>query len=89
MTTSEDVVVLTSVLTEPEAAMIVAALKQDDIDAVTEGALPSGMRAEAPGDVRILVRRADVDLAKARLIEYRKGFAAIDWSTVDVGEPEE
>ena len=47
------------------------------------------LRAEAPGDVRILVRRADVDLAKARLIEYRKGFAAIDWSTVDVGEPEE
>ena len=88
MTSPEDIEVLTSVATEPEAAMIIAALKQDDLDAVAEGVLTSALRAEAPGEVRILVRSLDMDRAKVVLNEFQQGPVDVDWSKVDLGEQE-
>ena len=69
--------------------MIVAALKQGDVEAVAEGVLTSGFRAEAPGMIRILVRREDMDRAKTVLAEYEQGPSEADWSDVDADEKEE
>ena len=79
----DNVEVLTSV-----AAMIVEALESDGVEARAVGGLTAGLRAEAPGEVRIMVRHGDVERGRALLAEYRQGLADIDWSQVDVGELE-
>ncbi len=60
-------VVLTTVPSEMRAAIIVAALSERGIEAQTVGELTSGFRAEAPGDVKILVRQVDLERAQAVL----------------------
>jgi hypothetical protein len=85
---ADDLEVLMCVATEPEAALIIAALKGQGIDAAAEGALTSAFRAEAPGGVRILVRQGDLDRAKEALADYRRGISDIDWPNIDVGQPE-
>ncbi len=64
-------VVLTNVENEAQAALVVAALERSGIDAQTTGALTSGLRAESPGDVHILVRAADAERAAGVLSEVR------------------
>ncbi len=80
----DDLDVLTAVATEVEAAMIVDALKDEGIAASAEGGLTAGLRAEVPGEVRVVVRHEDVDKAKNVLVEFEKGRADIDWSQVDL-----
>ena len=58
-------VVLTSVPSEAQAVMIVAALDEQDIPAQVQGALTSAFRAEVPGEVQVLIRQADLDRARA------------------------
>lgn len=60
---------LLSVPNDLEAAMIVSALAAHDVDATTAGEYTSGFRAEAPGDVKILVRRCDLERARRVLHE--------------------
>lgn len=79
---------LTSTPNEPQAAMIVLALKDCGIDAVAEGGLTAGFRTEAVGEVRIMVWRQDLDRARQALDEYRDAMSDIDWDEVDVGEAE-
>lgn len=79
---------LTSTLDEFQAAMIVAALKDNGIPAVAEGGLTSGFRAETPGLVHVMVRIVDLDRAKAALDDYYAANSDIDWDQVDVGEQE-
>jgi Putative prokaryotic signal transducing protein len=79
---------LTSTPNEPQAAMIVSALKDSGIDAVAEGGLTAGFRAETPGEVHIMVRQKDLDRARLALDEYRKTVTNIDWDEVDLGEAE-
>lgn len=55
---------LVSVPNDFEAAIIVSALAAHDVDATTSGGFTAGFRAEAPGEVNVIVRRRD--LAKAR-----------------------
>lgn len=62
-------IVLTTVETEGEAAVIVAALGERGIQARSIGGLTSGFRAEAPGGVRVLVRQIDFEQAQAALQE--------------------
>jgi len=80
--------ILARVATEVEAAAIQGALAEDGIDAVITGGFTSGFKAEAPGNVAVHVREADVARARAILHKLRDDQAAIDWSQVDVGEPE-
>ena len=79
---------LTSTPNESQAAIIVAALKDRGINAVAEGGLTAGFRAETFGEVRIMVWRKDLDLAREALDEYRDVMSDIDWDGVDVGEAE-
>ena len=80
---------LSSVANEIEAADIVTALAAYDIEASTVGGFTAGYKAEAPGTVQILVRRSDLERAKLALAEIREDQGTIDWSTIDVGEPED
>ena len=55
---------LTAVPTEPQAIMIVAGLEDENIPAWIMGALTSGFRAAAAGQVQVLVRQSDVERAR-------------------------
>jgi FAD/FMN-containing dehydrogenase len=81
-------VVLINVRTEMEATAIVNALAARDIPATCQGALTSAFRAEVPGGVGIVVRGPDLARAKLALAAVQRDLSEIDWSQVDVGEPE-
>lgn len=70
---SDDLVVLQSVPSEAQASMIVAALERAGIQAAVEGALTAAFRAEAPGEVKIIVRKNDLEKARQEL-ESNKGL---------------
>ena len=80
--------VLVSLPTDVAAAAIVTALASRGIQASTTGDFTAGFRAEAPGLVNVIVRREDLDQAKQALTEIKESVAEIDWSQVDVGEPD-
>jgi len=81
--------VLVSVPNDVEAAAIVTALAERGVRASTTGGYTAGFRAEAPGQISVVVRYADLDQAKLTLAEIEKDQAEIDWSQVDVGDPDE
>ncbi len=81
--------VLVSVPSDVEAAAIVAALAERGVQASTTGGYTAGFRAEAPGQVSVVVRYADLDQAQLTLAEIKRDQAEIDWSQVDVGKPED
>jgi hypothetical protein len=56
--------VLISVANEVAASAIVAALEEHGVKAMAVGGFTAGFRAEAPGDVRIVVRRNDLTRAQ-------------------------
>ena len=82
-------VTLISVTNEFAASAIVAALAAAGIKAETTGAFTSGFRAEVPGDVEVVVRQADVEAGMAVLEEIAADDTPVDWSQIDVGEPED
>ena len=69
---STDPVTLTTAANESEAAMIVAALDEAGIEAHAVGGLTSGLRAEAPGEVQILVHQNDLERGKTLLREIEE-----------------
>jgi hypothetical protein len=79
---------LTTVPGEYEATAIVSALEAEGIRATAVGGFTAGFKAEAPGGASVMVLEADLPRAKAILAELRKQGAGIDWSQVDLGEPE-
>ena len=81
--------VLSSVANEVEAAGMVTALAEYGIEASMVGGFTAGFKAEAPGSVQILVRRSDLDEAKRALAEIQRDEGEIDWSKIDVGQPED
>ncbi len=64
-------VVLASVPTEFEAHAIVRALEAVDVRATVFGGNLAGMRAEAPSQASVMVRRMDLDRAKGALKDLR------------------
>ena len=65
----EQPVVVATARTEIEAAVIAAALDEAGIAAQVVGGLTSVYRAEAPGEVRVLVHRTDLERAREVLRE--------------------
>ena len=65
-------VVVARVPTEPEAALIVAQLKNAGIRAGLVGALTSTFRAEAPGEVKVIVLEEDAEKAVEFLRKERR-----------------
>ena len=62
-TENENLEVLTTVLHEFEAEMIVGELERNGIRATSTGGFISNFKAEAPGNVRILVKQSDLEQA--------------------------
>jgi hypothetical protein len=81
--------VLLSVSNEIEAAAIVTALAEYDVDALSVGGYTSNFMTSAPGGVAVVVKLADFDRAKQSLTEIQEQQADIDWSNVDVTETPE
>jgi len=81
--------VLDSFANELEAAAAVTALHALGVEAFVMGGYTAGYRAEAPGDVQVVVRLRDLDRAREALAEIRATRADVDWSQVDVGDPED
>lgn len=89
MQESDDAVVTLAFFpSEVEATMVADELKREGIQAEPAGILTAGFRAEAPGRVKVLVHENDLERAKDLLDEYIHSKEQIDWSQVDVGEPE-
>ena len=85
---SSDLETLITLSNEVEAAAIVGALQEKGVHAVATGGYISGFKAEAPGDVKVLVRHGAADQARQMLNEIRQEQTDIDWSEIDIGEPE-
>ena len=81
--------VVARVANEIEAAPIVALLAQHGIDASTTGGFTAGFRAEAPGEVCVIVRYGELPRARQLLADSPPLQDDVDWSEIDVGEPEQ
>lgn len=55
---------------------------------MTTGGYTAGFRAEAPGYVNVLVRQQDLVAAQRVLAELQQHGGDVDWSQVDVGDPQ-
>lgn len=78
---------LTSFPTEMEAGVLIAELEEHGIRATMTGVHTANFRAEAPGQVSVLVNSRDLDRARETLAALRRETAQVDWSQVDVGQP--
>ncbi|MGI9517221.1 MAG: putative signal transducing protein [Pirellulaceae bacterium] len=79
---------LTRVDDEANGSIIVSVLKDAGIKATLTGVFTAGFRAEAPGYVSVVV--SEKDLAKAKkILQSIELETPVDWSKVDVGEPED
>jgi len=85
----ENLARLTSVRTEMEGGVIVSGLEDRGIQSTMSGVYTTNFRAEAPGWVEILVAEHDLARAQAALREIQLENDQIDWSQVDVGQPED
>jgi len=81
--------VLMRVPSEVEAAAIVTALASRGIEALTTGGFTAGFRAEAPGQVSVMVHQDDLAPARQAITEIQQEAHDIDWSQVDVGKDED
>jgi hypothetical protein len=88
-TDDEKLARVTSVRTEYEAGVIVGGLEDRGIRAAMSGVYTTNFRAEAPGWVEVLVAEQDLPAALEVLAEVRAAHGDVDWSQVDVGQPEE
>ena len=84
----DHIVTLAFFPSEIEATLIADELKREGIQAEPAGLLTAGFRAEAPGRVKVLVHEKDFEQARQLLDEYTRSKEQIDWSQVDLGEPE-
>jgi len=85
----DDPEVLIALATEAEAASIATALAERDIQASTAVGSAFAGTVGLDGAAQVMVRHADLDRAKQALIELREELAHIDWSEVDLGEPDQ
>ncbi|CAN5607078.1 hypothetical protein BH10PLA1_BH10PLA1_00540 [soil metagenome] len=65
-------IVLTSLPNEIVASLLVGLLENDGIRAELSGVLTSAFRAEAPGEVQVLVLPADLARAREVLEDWQK-----------------
>lgn len=79
-------IVLVSTPSEVEAALIVDTLEAHGIRASMAGGYTASFRAEAPGEVKVLVNAAEAQRAWDVLTEIQETSARIDWDNVDVTE---
>lgn len=82
------IVRLASVPTEREASVLMAALEEQGIKSRMSGEMTARFRA-APNWVHVLVFEDDLPAARQALASGSHAGESVDWSHVDVGQPEE
>lgn len=82
-TSIENLVTLTELSTDLEAAMIIAALEREGVEAFMKGEYTAGFRAEAPSWPKVEVRESDYARARSILDEMQP---AHDESQIDENE---
>jgi hypothetical protein len=85
---ADDVVPLTSAADDMGASLIVGALDEFGIKSAITGSAIADYRIGLPTRVQVLVKRADLERAKAALQSIAAEQQDVDWSQVDVGQPE-
>jgi hypothetical protein len=81
-------VILTSAPHEWGAGVIVSALEDEGIKATVVGENTADFRVGVPSWVPVYVAEKDLERARQILEKVQAENADIDWSQVDVGEPE-
>jgi uncharacterized membrane protein len=71
--------VLVSVPTEAEAAIIVAALDEEGVEAEATGGYTAAFTIAIPGEVQVVVRRTDLERARQILAEVHHQSADSDF----------
>ena len=89
MSEPEDPYVVTTAHSIMEAAPIVAALERAGIKATTTNAENATLLPEAMGEVEVVVATKDAPRAETLLALIEEHGTDVDWSQVDVGEPED
>jgi hypothetical protein len=87
----DQLVLFASTRTEFEAGTIAETLRSTGIEARVFSAAAMGIQWEGgiSNNVRIMVRARDLHAAQEALGTFRRHARSIDWSAVDVGEPED
>ncbi|MGD9636472.1 MAG: DUF2007 domain-containing protein [Pirellulales bacterium] len=85
----EHIVVVATAPNELEAGVMVAALEEAGIKSTMSGAATADFRVAIPGDVEILVAQEDEARAREIIRLGEEDKEDVDWSQVDVGEPED
>lgn len=85
----EHIVVVATAPNELEAGVMVAALEEAGIKSTMSGADTADFRVGVPGDVQILVAKEDEARAREVIRLGEENQEDVDWSQVDVGEPED
>jgi hypothetical protein len=88
-TDDENLARLTIVRSELEAEIIIAALADEGIKAAMSADHTSTLWTLAPGLAEVLVAEDNLSQAQAILQQVRNKHSDVDWSNVDVGEPED
>ncbi len=81
--------VIARVTSEAEAVAICAALAGEGIEVVKSSGAAADFRVGIAGNYELLVHDADADRARALIERLRQESKQIDWSQVDVGDPEQ
>ena len=84
----ENIVCLATRPNEAEASIVVAALADRDIEATLGGAQAAQLIPGAFEEVEIFVLEADLPRAQRILEVLDEDRTDVDWSQVDVGQPE-
>jgi hypothetical protein len=79
---------IASFANEVDAAIVVGALEDAGIQAMAVGGYTSGFRAEAPGEVRVVVTLGDVARAREVLGAMRLAREGLDGTQAELNEPE-
>jgi hypothetical protein len=82
-------VTLTNVANEAEAKSLIGLFEEEGISVFMNGGDDLSLFGEDLGDVMLIVKKSDYDQAAKLLEEIEAENTEIDWSQVDVGEPED
>ena len=84
-----ELVTLTNVANESEAKSLIGLFEDEGISVFINGGDDLSLFGEEMGDVQLIVKKADYEKASKLLQEIEEENSEIDWSQVDVGEPED
>ena len=84
-----ELVTLTNVPNEAEAKSLIGLFEDEGIKVFINGGDDLSLFGEELGDVQLIVKKSDYDQAAKLLQEIEAENSEIDWSQVDVGEPED